>query len=72
MVVNVRKWCITGALWSTGNALSLANRTLLATRLQNHFVTVNMYNSPIPSIDPTESYRVLRVELNTTQTFTQH
>jgi hypothetical protein len=28
-----------------------------------------MYNSPIPSIDPSKSYRVLGVELNTTLTF---
>jgi hypothetical protein len=41
MTVNVRKCCITGTLWSKGNALSLANRTFLAPRLQSHFVTIN-------------------------------
>jgi hypothetical protein len=34
MTVNNRKRCITGALWRSGNALSLANVTLLASRLQ--------------------------------------
>jgi hypothetical protein len=56
MTVDVRKCYIAGALWSKGNALSLANRTLLASRLQNHFVTINTHNSPIPSIGPSESY----------------
>jgi hypothetical protein len=72
MAVNVRKCCITGALWSKGNALSLANPTLHASRMQKHDVTINTCNSPIPSIDPSESYRVLGVELNTTLTFTNH
>jgi hypothetical protein len=71
MIVNVRKCCITGAQWSKGNTRPLANRTLLASRLQNHFVTVNTYNSPIPSIDPSEPYRVLGVELNTSLNFTK-
>jgi hypothetical protein len=52
MTVNVQKCCITGALWRSGNALSLANRKLLASRLQNHFVTINSHFSPIPSIRP--------------------
>jgi hypothetical protein len=30
MTVNIRKCCITGALWRSGNALSLVNITLLA------------------------------------------
>jgi hypothetical protein len=34
MTVNIRKCCITGALWRSGNALSLANLALLASRLQ--------------------------------------
>jgi hypothetical protein len=69
---NVRKCCITSALCSKGNALSLANRTLLASRLPNHFVTINTHNSPISSTGPSESYRVLGIELNTTLSFTKH
>jgi hypothetical protein len=65
MTVNVRKCCITGALWHSCNALSLANRTLLASRLQTHFITINSRPSPIPSIGPSDTYRVLGVELNT-------
>jgi hypothetical protein len=73
MTVYVRKCCIIiGALWSKGNAFSLSNRTLVASRLQNHFVTIITLNSPIPSINPSESYRVLGVELSTTLTFTEH
>jgi hypothetical protein len=72
MTVNVRKCCLTGALWSKGNSLSLSNRTLLASRLQKHNVTINTFNCTIPSIDPSESYRVLGVEINTTLTFTKH
>jgi hypothetical protein len=72
MTVNDRKCCITGALWSKDNAHSLSNGTLLASRLQKHFVTINTLNSPIPSINPSESYRVLGVELNTTLTFNKH
>jgi hypothetical protein len=64
VTVNVNKCCITGALWSKGTALSLANRFLLASRLQNHFVNVNSYNSPIPFIDTSDSYRVFGVELS--------
>jgi hypothetical protein len=63
---------IAGALKSKGNSLSLANRTFHTSRLQTHFVTVKAYNSPIPSIDPSESYRVLGVELNTTLDFSKH
>jgi hypothetical protein len=37
MTVNVHKCSITGALWRSRNALSLANRTLLASRLQTQF-----------------------------------
>jgi hypothetical protein len=40
--------------------------------MQKHFVTINTCNSPIPSIDASESYKVLGVELNTTLTFTKH
>jgi hypothetical protein len=32
MTVNIRKFCTTGALWRSGNALSLANITLFASR----------------------------------------
>jgi hypothetical protein len=72
MTVNVRKYSITGALWSKGNALSLSNRILLTSRLHKHFITFNTLNSPIPSIDPLETYRVHGVELNTTLTFRKH
>jgi hypothetical protein len=53
-------------------ALSLANRTLLASRLQKEFITINSSSSPIPSIGPSDTYRVLGVELNTSLTFTKH
>jgi hypothetical protein len=66
------KCCITGALWRSGNALSLANITLLASRLQTQFITINSNRAPIPSIGPSDTYRVLRVELNTSLTFTKH
>jgi hypothetical protein len=72
MIVNVRKCCITGALWIKENDLSLANRTLLASRLQKHFVPINTHISPILSIDPSESYHILWVELNTTLAFTKY
>jgi hypothetical protein len=72
MIVNVIKCFITGALWRSCSALSLANRTLLVSRLQNHFVTINPHTSPIPSIGPSDTYRVLGVELNTSLTFTKH
>jgi hypothetical protein len=41
MAVNIRKCCITGALWRSCNALSLANITLLASGLQSQFITIN-------------------------------
>jgi hypothetical protein len=72
MTFKARKCCITGAVWSKGNALFLASRTLLASRLKNHFVTINSHKSPIPSIGPSESSRVLGVELKTTLTFSKH
>jgi hypothetical protein len=72
VIVNVRKCCITGALWRRSNALSLANRTLLASHLQNHFVIIKAHYSPIPSISPSDSYRVLGVKFNTALTFTEH
>jgi hypothetical protein len=72
MTVNIQKCCITGALWRSGNALSLANRTLLASRLQTQFITINSRPSPIPSISPSDTYRVLGVELSTSFTFTKH
>jgi hypothetical protein len=72
MTVNIRKCCITGALWRSGNALSLANNTLLASRLQSQFITINSAPAPIPSIGPSDTYRVLGVELNTSLTFTKH
>jgi hypothetical protein len=71
MTVNVRKCCITGALWSKCNALSIANRTLHVSHLQNHFVTANTHNSLSPTIDPSESYRVLGVELAASLNFTK-
>jgi hypothetical protein len=39
MTVNIRKRCVSGALRRSGNALSLANRTLLASRLQKQFIS---------------------------------
>jgi hypothetical protein len=71
MIVNIRKCCITGPLWRSGNALSLANRTLLASRLRSHFITINSRPFPIPSVGPSDTYRVLGVELNTSLTFTK-
>jgi hypothetical protein len=71
MIVNVRKCCITGALWRSNNALSLANHTLLESRLQSQFITINSRPSPIPSIGPTDTYRVLGVDLITSLTFTK-
>jgi hypothetical protein len=71
MFANVRKCSVTYAMWNKCNACSLANPTLLASCLENHFVTVNTVKSPLPSIGPTESYRVLGVELNTTLNFTK-
>jgi hypothetical protein len=65
MTVNIRKCCITGALWRLGNALSLANMTLFASRLQTQFITINSDRASIPSIGPSDTYRVLGVELNT-------
>jgi hypothetical protein len=59
MTVNIRKRCITGALWHSGNALSPANLALLASRLQAQFITINSVPAPIPSIGPSDTYRVL-------------
>jgi hypothetical protein len=70
MTVNVRKCFITGALLRSCNALSLANITLLASRLQTRFITISSNRAPIPSIGPLDTYRVLGVELNTSLTFT--
>jgi hypothetical protein len=72
MTVNVQKCCITGALWHLGNALSPANRTLLASRIQKHFIAIDCDPSPFPSIGPSDTYRVLGVELNASLTFTKH
>jgi hypothetical protein len=72
MTVNIQKYCISGALWRSSNALSLANRTLLASRLQTQFITINSRPSHIPSISPSDTYRVLGVELSTSLTFTKH
>jgi hypothetical protein len=72
MTVNIRKCCITGALWRSSNALSLANITLLASRLQTQFITINSNRAPIPSIGPLDTYRVLGVELFTSLTFSKH
>jgi hypothetical protein len=71
MTVNVRKCCITGALWRSGNALSPANRTLLASRLQKQVINIDSRPSSIPSIGPSDTCRVLGVELNTSLTFTK-
>jgi hypothetical protein len=59
MTVNIRKCCITGALWRSGNAFSLANIALLASRLQSQFITINAIPAPIPSIGPSDTYCVL-------------
>jgi hypothetical protein len=72
MTVNIRKCCITGALWRSGNALSIANISLLASRLQSQFITITSDPAPIPSIGPSDTYRVLGVEHNTSLTFTKH
>jgi hypothetical protein len=72
MTVNILKCCITGALWCSGNALSLANITLLASRLQTQFITINSNPAPIPSIGPSDTYRVIGVEPSTSLTFTKH
>jgi hypothetical protein len=72
MIVNIRKCCITGALWRSSNALSLANITLLASRLQTQFITINSNRAPIPSMGPLDTYRVLGVELYTSLTFSKH
>jgi hypothetical protein len=72
MTVNFRECCITGALWRSGNALSPTNITLLASRLHTQFITVNSVPAPIPSIGPSDTYRVLGVELNTSLAFTKH
>jgi hypothetical protein len=72
MIVNILKCRITGALWRSCNALSLANRTLLACRLQSQFITINSRPSLIPSIGPADTYRVLGIELNTSLTFSKH
>jgi hypothetical protein len=39
--------------------------------MQNRFVTINSHNSAIPSIGPSDTYRVLGVELDTSLTFTK-
>jgi hypothetical protein len=70
--VNIGNCCITGALWRSGNALSLPNIALLASRLQTQFITINSTPAPISSIGPSDTYRVLGVELNTSLTFTKH
>jgi hypothetical protein len=72
IIVNVQKCCITGALLHSGNALRPANQTFLASRLQKHFTTIDPHPSPIPSIGPSDTYKVLGVELNTSLTFTKH
>jgi hypothetical protein len=72
MTVNIRKCCIAGALWRSGNALSLTNITLLTSSLQTQCITINPNRAPIPSIGPSDTYRVLGVELNTSLAFTKH
>jgi hypothetical protein len=73
MTVNIQKCCITGALWRSCNALSLADRTLLTSRLQTQFITIKSRPSHIPSIiSHSDTYRVLGIELSTSLTFTKH
>jgi hypothetical protein len=48
MTVNIRKCRITGALWRSSNALSLANVALLASRLQTQLITINSIPAPSP------------------------
>jgi hypothetical protein len=69
MTVNIQKCYITEALRRPGNALSLANRTLLVSRMQNHFVAINSHIYPFPSIGPSDTYRLPGVELNISLTF---
>jgi hypothetical protein len=52
MTVNIRKCRITGALWRSGNALSLANQTLLASRLQIQFITIKSNRAPSLPLAP--------------------
>jgi hypothetical protein len=72
MTVNIRKCCITGALWRSRNARSLACITLLASRLQLLYITINSNCAPIPSIGPSNTYRVPGVGVNTSLTFAKH
>jgi hypothetical protein len=65
MTVNIRKCCITGALWRSGNALSLADIALLESRLRTQFITINSTPAFIPSIGSSDTYRALGVELST-------
>jgi hypothetical protein len=46
MTVNIRKWCINGDFWRSNKALSLANITLLTSRLQTQFITINSNRAP--------------------------
>jgi hypothetical protein len=71
MTANIRKCRITGAIWRNGNAFSLANIALLASRLQSQFITIDSNPATIPSISPSDTYRVVGVELNTSLTFTK-
>jgi hypothetical protein len=72
VTVNIRKCCITGALWRSGNAVSLANIALLASRLKTQFITINSISAPILSIGPSDTNRVLGIELSTSLTFTKY
>jgi hypothetical protein len=72
MPVHAKKYCITWALWTKGSVLSLANRSLLESPLQTHHIPVQGSNSPVPTIAPSGSYKVVGVELNTTLKFTKH
>jgi hypothetical protein len=69
---NVTKCCITGALLSKGNAHSRANCSILASRTQRQHALVHGSKSLIRFIDPSETHRVLEVELNTALFFTKH
>jgi hypothetical protein len=54
------------------SAVSFCNCSLLASRVQHQHGFVHGSQPPLPSIDPSETYRVLGVELNTALSFIKH
>jgi hypothetical protein len=70
--VNARKCSATGALSHKGNANSKDNRALLEHDLSTLSVDVHKVPTPLPTLPPTEYYKVLGVELNNTMSFTTH